>query len=147
MAAGRYEILRPIGAGGMAELFLARARGEGGFARLVVVKRILPHLARDESFVAMFLNEARIAATLQHPNLVTVTDFGQQDGDYFLTMEYVHGADLGELLESAAAANDLPLEVALTIIHGACAGLHHAHEKAAPDGHPLHLVHRDVSPH
>jgi hypothetical protein len=143
---GRYEILRPIGAGGMAELFLARVRGERGAAGLVVVKRILPHLARDPAFVQMFLNEARIASTLAHPNLVTITDFGQMDGAYFLAMEYVHGADLGELLETAAEVEDLPLDVALTIVHGACVGLHHVHEKVGPDGLPLRLVHRDVSP-
>jgi hypothetical protein len=143
---GRYEILRPIGAGGMAELFLARVRGERGPAGLVVIKRILPHLARDPAFVQMFLNEARIASTLAHPNLVTITDFGQMDGAYFLAMEYVHGADLGELLEASAEIEDLPLDVALTVVHAACVGLHHVHEKVGADGLPLRLVHRDVSP-
>jgi serine/threonine protein kinase len=131
----------------MAELYLARLRGDDGYARLVVLKRILAHFARDTAFIEMFLNEARIAATLQHPNIVTVTDFGQREGDYFLTMEYVHGADLGELLEHTASADwRFPLEVALTIVQHACAGLHHAHESRGPDGQLLEIVHRDVSP-
>ena len=147
MPQARYEILRPINSGGMAELYLARARGDDGHVRLVVLKRILPHLARDTAFVEMFLNEARIAATLAHPNVVAVTDFGQLDGDYFITMEYVHGADLGELLELAGEAGlRLPLDVALTIVQHACAGLHHAHELRGFDGQLLELVHRDVSP-
>lgn len=147
MPQARYEILRPINSGGMAELYLARARGPDGSVGLVVLKRILPHLARDTAFVEMFLNEARIAATLRHPNVVAVTDFGQLDGDYFITMEYVHGADLGEVLELAATADvRMPLDVALTVVQHACAGLHHAHELRGLDGRLLELVHRDVSP-
>jgi serine/threonine protein kinase len=144
---GHYEILRPIGAGGMAELYLARTRGNDGSVHLVVLKRILPHLARDTAFIEMFLNEARIAATLQHPNVVSVTDFGQRDGDYFIAMEYVHGADLGALLDVLGSTDGrLPLDVALTILQHACAGMHHAHEQRGPDGSLLEVVHRDVSP-
>ena len=146
MSQGRYEILRPIGAGGMAELYLARVHGDQGFSKLVVLKRILPHLARDTAFVDMFLNEARIAATLSHPNIVSVTDFGKTEGDSFIAMEYVHGADLGAMLETAADRGEFPMDVALTIMLGVCAGLHHAHERRGTDGQPLELVHRDVSP-
>jgi serine/threonine protein kinase len=127
----------------MAQLYLARHPVDG---RLVALKRILPHLARDRVFVDMFLNEARVAATLHHPHLVTVFDFGEEDGEYFLAMEYVHGADLGELLDAAADADDLPLAVALTIVRDACLGLHHLHDQTDASGHPLALVHRDVSP-
>src|SRR5690606_21230560 len=143
---GRYELLEPMATGGMAELYLARSRRTAGFQKLVVPKPILPHVARDAEFVDMFLNEARLAATLDHPNLVGVMDFGDTTGDYYLTMEYVHGADLNQLLGAAEGARRMPVEVALSIVCGVCAGLHYAHEKAGSDGRPLQLVHRDVSP-
>jgi serine/threonine protein kinase len=143
---GRYELLEPMATGGMAELYLARSRRAAGFEKLVVLKRILPHYARDAEFVEMFLNEARLAASLDHPNVVGVMDFGEAEGDYFLTMEYVHGADLNQLLGAAEQSRRMPLEVALSIACGICAGLHYAHEKPGPDGLPLRLVHRDVSP-
>ena len=143
---GRYELLEPMATGGMAELYLARSRRTAGFEKLVVLKRILSHYARDAEFIEMFLNEARLAASLDHPNLVGVMDFGEANGDYFLTMEYVHGADLNRLLGAAEAARRMPLEVALSIVCGICAGLHYAHDKAGSDGLPLRLVHRDVSP-
>jgi serine/threonine protein kinase len=94
----------------------------------------------------MFLREARVAAALDHPNIVAVTDFGQHEGQDFLAMEYVHGADLNTVLENAACGNTMPLEVALNIVHGACTGLHYAHERRDGDGTLLELVHRDVSP-
>src|SRR5256885_2491539 len=90
---GKYEILCPIAVGGMAELHLARAAGLGGFEKLLVIKRILPEHARNAEFVQMFLDEARIAATLRHANVVDVYDFGAQEGEYFLAMEYLHGED------------------------------------------------------
>ncbi len=139
-----YRTVRPLAAGGMAEVFLAHPEGEPG--RLVALKRILPHLARDTVFVDMFLREARLAATLRHPNLVGVLDAGFADGHYFLAMEYVDGADLSDLLDSAAAVDDLPLPVALTIVRDACAGLHFLHNQVDVTGRPLGLVHRDVSP-
>src|SRR5207302_6466607 len=90
---GKYEIVRKLATGGMAEIYLARVRGAAGFEKLVVLKRILPNLARDPVFVQMFLDEARLAATLQHPNIADVHDVGEADGAYFFTMEYVHGQD------------------------------------------------------
>src|SRR5436853_7717531 len=114
----------------MAELFLARLPGIEGFAKRVVVKRVLPNLARDRQFVEMFLEEARLAATLHHQNVVAVHDIGQDDGGYFFAMEYLHGADLGEVLrELGATGRQLPLELALEIPRGACAGLHYAHDR------------------
>ena len=144
---GKYDLIRQIAVGGMAELYLARTVGIEGFEKLVVVKRILPQYATNASFVNMFLNEARLAATLHHPNIAQVYDIGQEQGDYFFSMEYVHGEDLGHLV-AAASENGVPvsLDAALTLCAGLCAGLHHAHEKVGSDGQPLTVVHRDVSP-
>jgi serine/threonine protein kinase len=132
----------------MADIYLARARGVEGFEKLVVAKRLLPRGEIDPSMVSMFLDEARVAATLQHPNIVQVYDIGITDDDnYFFTMEFVYGQDLSHLLRRAAILRrPLSLDAALSIVIGLCAGLHHAHEKEGPDGRPLGLVHRDVSP-
>ena len=144
---GRYELIRQVAVGGMAELYLARTKGIEGFEKLVVVKRILPQFVDNASFVNMFLNEARLAAALHHPNIAQVYDIGVDDGDYFFSMEYVHGEDLGRII-TAATENGVPLslDAALTLAAGLCAGLHHAHDKAHTDGTPLGIVHRDVSP-
>ncbi|MGE5183651.1 MAG: serine/threonine protein kinase [Acidobacteriota bacterium] len=144
---GKYELIRQIAIGGMAELYLARTTGIEGFEKLVVVKRILPQHAASQSFVTMFLNEARLAATLHHPNIAQVYDIGVEDGDYFFAMEYVHGEDLTRI---ASASNEqgvpISMDAALTLATGLCAGLHYAHEKVGAEGKPLHIVHRDVSP-
>lgn len=141
---GRYTIVRRIGSGGMAELYLARARGIGGFDKLLALKLVLPHVADDPEFVAMFLDEARLAATLDHANIAHVVDIGRVGNDHFYAMEYVHGLDLRAICK--AAGGPLPIEVALTIVLGVAAGLHHAHERCGADGRPLGVVHRDVSP-
>jgi serine/threonine protein kinase len=144
---GRYELLRPIGVGGMAELHLARAAGAAGVEKLLAIKRILPEHARDPAFVDMFLNEARIAATLQHPNVVHVYDFGVEGGDYFLAMEFLDGGDVRGVLHALEhEGRAMPLEVAVAIAAGVAAGLHYVHEKRDAGGRPLALVHRDVSP-
>src|SRR3569623_968432 len=131
----------------MAELYLARTVGIEGFEKLVVVKRILPQHAANASFVEMFLNEARIAATLQHPNVAQVYDIGVDDGDYFFAMEYVHGEDLDAMVaQSNEQGVPIALDAALTLVCHLLAGLHYAHEKLGPDGKPLEIVHRDVSP-
>ncbi len=144
---GKFDLIRQIAVGGMAELYLARTMGIEGFEKLVVVKRILPQYVDNPSFVNMFLNEARLSATLHHPNITQVYDIGVEEGDYFFSMEYVHGEDLGRLTVTAQE-NGVPvsLDCALTLVAGLCAGLHYAHEKAGPDGKPLNVVHRDVSP-
>ncbi len=144
---GKHDLIRQIAVGGMAELYLARTMGIEGFEKLAVIKRILPQYANDASFVNMFLNEARLAATLHHPNIAQVYDIGQDGGEFFFSMEYVHGEDLGRLLRSAHEGGvPISLDASLTLAAGLCAGLHHAHEKTGPDGHPLNVVHRDVSP-
>jgi serine/threonine protein kinase len=143
---GKYEILRKIATGGMAEIYLACVRGTAGFEKLVVLKRILPQLAEDPKFVQMFLDEARLASTLHHPNIADVYDVGEADGQYFFTMEFVHGHDVRTLRHEMQKRNEpLPLAVALAIIHGAASALDHAHDRRGPDGQLLGLVHRDVS--
>ncbi len=144
---GRYQILKHLASGGMAEIYLARATGIEGFERYVVVKRILGEHAQDKRFVTMFVDEARLAAQLHHQNIAQVYDCGQDDGTYYFAMEYVHGENLRELLKKMAIGRrQVPLEHALTIIAGGCAGLHYAHDKRGQDRSPLGIVHRDVSP-
>jgi len=132
----------------MAEIFLGRRVTEvHGFEKLVVLKRILPQYAALEKFRRMFLDEARIAATLHHSNIVAVHDVGQVDGEYFLVMEYVDGKDARAVLHSAEEERRrIPLPVALAIVSAAAAGLHYAHEKRGRDGRAIGVVHRDVSP-
>jgi serine/threonine protein kinase len=144
---GKYEILRKLAVGGMAEIFLARASGLPGFEKMVVVKRILPQLAVMRDFVEMFLDEARIAATLQHANVVQVYDVGVVDQSYFMAMEYLHGEDVRCIMSTLLGqGKKLPIEHAINIMIGACAGLHYAHEKIGFDGRKLEIVHRDMSP-
>ena len=146
-ALGKYEILRKLAIGGMAEIYLSRVRGNAGFEKLVVLKRILPHIAQDPTFVNMFLDEARLAATLQHPNIADVYDVGEyDDGEVFFTMEYVHGQDVrGIRWASRKRDEQIPLAMSLAIIHGTASALDYAHDKRGPDGQPLGLVHRDIS--
>ncbi len=144
---GKYQILKKLAVGGMAEIYLARARGIEGFEKHVVLKRILPEHAKDERFVEMFLDEARLAARLQHHNIAQVYDIGQTNGAFFFSMEYLHGEDLRALLKAVAqSGKKIPLKHVLTIIAGSCAGLHYAHNKKGSKGDPLNIVHRDVSP-
>lgn len=145
---GKYTLLRMLARGGMAELFLALHRSIAGFERLIVIKRILPDLARDEGFITMLLQEARIAATFAHPNIVTVFDLGNADGEYFIAMEHIHGEDLRSIVRAMKAKNvrEFPLEHAIALGLGAAAGLAYAHEKTDLQGRPLGVVHRDISP-
>ena len=144
---GRYEVVQHLAAGGMADVMIARAGGIEGFERHVVIKRIRAEQARDATYVQMFLDEARLAASLHHANIVQVNDIGQVDGEYFFAMEYVLGEDVRKILGRAAETDRrVPLEHILTIVCGAAAGLHHAHEQIRADGSELGIVHRDVSP-
>ncbi|WP_049949827.1 protein kinase domain-containing protein [Sorangium cellulosum] len=147
-ALGRYRLLKKIGMGGMAEIWVASVAGISGVRKICVVKRILPHLADSPEFVRMFLDEARIAATLDHPNLVQMYDIEEVDGVPVIAMEYLHGEDLRTIKKSLRSANRrMPVEHAITIAASVSAGLHYAHEKVGFDGKPLDIVHRDVSPH
>ena len=146
-AANSYEILAKLATGGMAEIFLAKGVGSAGVERYVVLKRILRHRADDQVFVRMFLDEARLAAQLQHPNIAQVYDIGKLGDSYFFTMEYVHGETVRALLQrSHALRSPIPIQTVLVIAAGSAAGLHHAHERHGFDGRPLGIVHRDVSP-
>ncbi|MDQ3263517.1 MAG: serine/threonine protein kinase [Myxococcota bacterium] len=140
---GRYELVAPLAAGGMAQVMVARTLGPEGVGRLVALKRILPHLCSDATMIEQFLDEARIGMRLSHPNLVVVHDFGQTGGSYFIAMELVRGVDLFDLLERVG-----PLEpaTAVGILVQALTGLQAAHQARAEDGSSLELVHRDLSP-
>jgi eukaryotic-like serine/threonine-protein kinase len=145
---GKYLLLRQIAVGGMAEVYLARSSGPAGFEKECVIKRILPALALDAQFVQMFLDEARIAARLTHPNIVQMYDLGEIGAhDYFLAMEHVHGVDLQQILEAERARGGrIPLAIALRLCSSVAAGLFHAHNATSARGEPLGLVHRDVTP-
>ncbi len=145
--AGKYAMLRRLAAGGMAEVWLARQEGLSGFEKLVVIKRIHPHLAEDPGFVRMFLDEARASADLRHSNVVTVFEIGEDQGSLFLVMEYLHGSDVRQLFRGCVEKQQtIPLPHALQIVCDAAHGLAYAHRKTDLYGQPLGIVHRDVSP-
>lgn len=145
---GRYELLRKLAAGGMAEIYLARLWGEGGFYRDVVIKRLFRHLAENQKALQMFQYEARLLAELSHPNIPMVSDLGFADHHWYLAMEYVDGHNLSDLWNAGARAQlPMPLAVAIGIVIQAAEALHHAHEKHDRAGRPLRIVHRDVTPH
>ena len=145
---GKYQLLAVLGRGGMAEVFLALSRGAMGFDKLAVIKRLRPGLAEDESFRTMFLDEARLAARLNHPNVVHTYEVGEHDGVYFMAMEYLEGQSLNKIVREAEKRGH-PLEpvVCARIISDALLGLHHAHTLKDFDGRPLEIIHRDISPH
>lgn len=143
----RYEPLRRLATGGMAEIFLAKQSGLEGFEKVVVLKRILSHLASDEEFVSMFLDEARIAAKLSHPNIVQIYDLGKTDNSYYIAMEYVSGRNVQHLInKQQARGGRLPVEHVVRVIAGVCDGLFYAHSRKDYDGKPLSIIHRDISP-
>jgi len=144
---GRYLLFGEIASGGMATVHLGRLNGPAGFARTVAVKRLHPQYAKDPDFVAMFLDEARLAARIRHPNVVPTLDIVETDGEIFLVMEYVQGASLSRLLRAAANEKRPPDPwLVATLVSGVLHGLHAAHEARSELGGPLEIVHRDVSP-
>ncbi|MEN9797077.1 MAG: hypothetical protein RL653_773 [Pseudomonadota bacterium] len=146
---GKYQLLKKIATGGMAEVWYARQSGIAGFRKEVVLKRILPHLADDPDFVRMFLNEARMVARFTHPNIAQIFEFGRDDhsGAYFIAMEYVRGEDLGRVLRQAWDREQwLSQALAIRVIAACCDGLHYAHSQSDEQGRPLRVVHRDISP-
>ncbi|HLU68446.1 MAG TPA: protein kinase [Kofleriaceae bacterium] len=146
-AFGKYTLLCKLATGGMGELHVGRQTGAGGFEKLVVIKRLLPHLAEDAHFVAMLLDEARIAARLSHPNVCQVYDLGEAEGHYYIAMEHLEGVPASLVLRRARRAGQkLDLGLAAAILRQACDGLHHAHELTDSEGNLVELVHRDVSP-
>jgi eukaryotic-like serine/threonine-protein kinase len=143
----RYRVLEKIAAGGMAEVFRAESAGLEGFKKIVAIKRVLPHLSQKKEFIGMFLDEARLSATLSHSNVVQVFDIGVGDDTYFIVMEYVDGANLKAVIEHRKQLGQpLPIEVACLIALRTCEGLSYAHEAMDALGQPLGIVHRDVSP-
>lgn len=144
---GRYQILERIAEGGMAVVDRAVAVGPDGFKRELVLKRIRPRFSRDARFARMFVDEARIVSQLFHPNIVQIYEFGKIDGDYFVALEYVPGVDLARLLARVEKRDErFPLPLAVFIVIEVCRALDYAHRKRGPDGAPLDIVHRDVSP-
>ena len=143
----RYEIVRKLDMGGMAEIFLGRARSIEGIERQVAIKRVLPSLIRNEQFMAMFLDEARLSMLLTHANIVQVFDVGRATGTVFIVMEYVDGQNLRRVFQKASERGvRVPLEIACHIVIEVCKGLTHAHEKIDGEGRHLMIVHRDLSP-
>ena len=144
---GGYTLLEQIGVGGMAEVFLARHEGVEGFEKEIVIKRIRPHLSAIPSFVNMFLGEAKLAAQLNHPNIVQIYDLGKIKDSYFIAMEYISGRDMSSVIPKAKATRiAFPVEYALKIASNVCEALYYAHTKSDGVGTALHIVHRDVSP-
>ena len=144
---GKYSLFERIGRGGMAEVFKGRIQGPAGFERVFVVKRILPHLSDDSTFIKMFVEEAKMSARLNHPNIVHIFELGAVEGEYFISMEYIRGHDLSETMRSIWKALGPPRpELVAYIGREACRGLAYAHGLTDENGRPLGMIHRDVSP-
>ena len=145
---GQYEILERIAAGGMAEVYKAKRTGVEGFQKIVAIKKILPHIADDEGFVTMFADEAKLAAQLNHPNIIHIYDLGKiQAGGYFIAMEYVDGRDLRAIQQAGRELGvPLPVSLAVYVASKVASALDYAHRRRDAEGHELNIVHRDVSP-
>lgn len=143
---GKYRLVVEIGKGGMADVFLAVAQGPIGFNKLLVIKRLKADMADDPELVSMQLDEARLAARLNHPNVVQTVEVAEDRGQYYIAMEYLEGQPLNRILSRAARGRPLPLAARLRIVCEALAGLHYAHELIDFDGTPLDVVHRDATP-
>ncbi|MBK6574699.1 MAG: serine/threonine protein kinase [Sandaracinaceae bacterium] len=147
MAEQRYRVVERLAAGGMAEVFVGDAMSVQGFKKRVAIKRVLPHLASNENFIGMFLDEARLGARMNHANIVSVLDIGAADNTYFIVMEYVDGANLKTIIEVLLKqGRPVPMKEAVYIAMEACRGLSYAHELCDDDGNDLDIVHRDISP-
>jgi serine/threonine-protein kinase len=144
---GRYELLVPIARGGMARVWAARLHGQRGFQKLVAIKTILPHLADEPEFERMFLDEARIASGVHHPNVCEIYELGEEKKTLYLAMEWVSGDSFARVLRASGKTEPVEPRVVARIVADACAGLHAAHELADDDGRSLGVVHRDLSPH
>jgi len=144
---GKYSLIERIGVGGMAEIFLAKTEGPEGFSKTVVIKRIRPNLSDDASFVNMFLNEAKIAALLNHSNIAQIFELGRIGKSYFIAMEYIHGRDMRAIInKSEGMGIPFPMEYSLKITGEVCEGLFYAHQKNDEDGSALSIIHRDITP-
>ena len=144
---GKFRLVAELGRGGMGNVYLAVLSGPAGFNKLQVVKRLRTDLAEDRESVTMFLDEARLAARLNHPNVVQTNEVGNDGSHYFIAMEYLEGQSLDQLVRRSQNNGGMPLGIQLRILCDALTGLHYAHELTDFDGSPLGLVHRDVTPH
>lgn len=142
---GRYRLLYPVAAGGMAQVWTAKPEG-GGLARTVAIKLVRPEYAADEEYSRMFIDEAMVASSIHHPNVCEIYELGRDEDLLFMVLEWVAGDSLSGLVQRGAELSPLPDHVAARIVADACAGLHAAHEALGQDGQPLGIVHRDVSP-
>ncbi len=144
---GRYEILKGIATGGMAEVYLARTQGEGGFEKLVAIKQVLPHLTTNKTFIKMFMDEARISATLTHSNIAQIFEFGKVDDAYFIAMEFIDGLSLSTMYRAFRKKRSLPQPAMVAfLLANICAALEYAHSRCDAFNRPLNIIHRDVSP-
>ena len=144
---GKYFLIRKLAAGGMGEVFLARQQGPAGFQKVLVVKKILAHLTESKEFVEAFVGEARLAAQMNHRNIVQVFELGDQDGAYFIAMEYVHGKSLRDLIDATARRKEkIPAELCRSVAEQICDGASYAHNLTDMSGRSLNLVHRDLNP-
>ncbi|MBN2804258.1 MAG: serine/threonine protein kinase, partial [Deltaproteobacteria bacterium] len=147
MIFGKYQLLDQIAKGGMAEIFKAKSYGVEGFEKILVIKRILPFFSSDEKFVEMFVNEAKIAVSLNHANIVQIYDLGKAGEYYFIAMEYINGPDLSKIIENCDRQNSvIPLEIALFITSEIAKGLDYAHRQVDSNHNSLNIIHRDISP-
>jgi serine/threonine protein kinase len=144
---GDYHLLEKIATGGMAEVWRARAYGMAGFEKILVIKKVLAALSKNDEFIRLFIDEARIAVQLHHANIVQVFDLGEVNGSYYMAMEFVQGPDLSVLLKLARGEGLVQIPIALLIITEVLKALQFAHERRGEDGEPLHIVHCDISPH
>ena len=144
---GRYTLMERLAVGGMAEVFRSKIVSSHGFEKVIVIKRILPHLAADKTFVSMFIDEAKLTAQLTHPKIVQILDFGDVAGQYFIALEFIDGFDgLGLLRTCAQKRVRLPLHIAVFIIMEVLEALDYAHNARDMEGRPMQIVHRDISP-
>ena len=145
---GKYFLTDKIAVGGMAEIYKAKVFGVDGFEKTLAIKKILPHFSKDEEFISMITNEAKLVVQLSHPNIVQVYDLGRVRSDYFISMEFIDGMNLRQLMRFAKKnKKTIPIEIVLFIVSEILKGLDYAHNKNGSNGEPLNIVHRDMSPH
>src|SRR5256886_17388588 len=144
---GKYFLLKKLAAGGMGEIFLAKQQGPAGFEKILVVKKVLPHLTENKEFVELFLSEARLAARMNHRNVVQLFELGEHQGSYFIAMEYVSGRTLRDLIDAAARKREkIPAEVCRSIAEQICDGASYAHNLTDVTGRAINIIHRDLNP-
>src|SRR4029450_2271011 len=144
---GKYFLIEKLATGGMAEIYKAKNFGVDGFEKLLAIKRILPHCSSDKEFITMLIDEAKLSVALSHTNIAQVFDLGKVGTDYFISMEFVDGINLRELMNRAKETGaQLPEDISVYIVSEICKGLDYAHAKKDTDGNPLNIVHRDISP-